>query len=214
MRWITRRRLAVAAAAALLIAACNVRVLAGGSPAQGRVTGIADCALVLGARVYDGERASPVLEDRLETALALYRGGTVQRILVSGDHGTAAYDEVNMMRAWLEARGVPPRDLFLDHAGFDTYSSVRRARDVFLARRIIVVTQRFHMPRALYIARALGLEADGARADRRRYRGAAYLEVREVGARVRALLDVTRDRSPHHGGAPIPITGDGLATRD
>jgi len=133
---------------------------------------------------------------------------------VSCDHGTAAYDEVNAMRAWLEARGVPPRDVFLDHAGFDTYSSMWRARDVFRVHHVIVVTQRFHLPRALYLARALGLEADGAPADRQRYRGAVYLEAREIAPPVRAVVDVSTHRSPHHGGAPIPIAGDGLATRD
>jgi SanA protein len=212
LRLITRRRLAIAAA--IIVVACNTAVIAGGTPIDAPSAGVADCALVLGARVFTGGRVSQVLEDRLATALALYRSGGVKRILVSGDHGTAAYDEVNAMRAWLEARGVPPRDIFLDHAGFDTYSSMRRARDVFLARRVIVVTQRFHLPRALYVARALGLEADGAPADRRRYRGAVYLEAREIGARVRAFVDVTINRAPHHGGAPIPITGDGLATRD
>jgi SanA protein len=79
---------------------------------------------------------------------------------------------------------------------------------------VIVVTQRFHLPRALYIARAIGLEADGAVADRRRYRGALWSEGREIGSRTRAFVDVATRRKPRHLGAPIPISGDGLATRD
>ena len=119
------------------IAVCNAAVIAGGTPIAAK-TGrpvSPDCALVLGARVYADGGVSPVLEDRLETALALYRDGRVSRILVSGDHGTTTYDEVNAMRRWLEARGVPPKDVFLDHAGFDTYSSIRRARDIFRVER-------------------------------------------------------------------------------
>lgn len=195
------------------VVACNAAVLAGGAPSKGRVDPV-DCALVLGARVYAGGEVSAVLEDRLETGLALYRSGRVSRLLLSGDHGGSDYDEVNTMRRWLEARGVPPEALFLDHAGFDTYSSMRRARDVFRVRRMLVVTQRFHLPRALYIARSLGLEADGVIADRRMYRGVVYSEAREIASRTRAFVDVARDREPRFLGAPIPIFTDGRATRD
>jgi vancomycin permeability regulator SanA len=217
-RFLTRRRLMFAAAlVALAVAACNTVVLARGAPlADDRDRGEApsDCALVLGAGVHADGSVSAVLEDRLETGLALYRDRRVARILVSGDHGTDGYDEVNAMRRWLEARGVPPGDVFLDHAGFDTYSSMWRARDVFRVRRMIVVTQRFHLPRALFIARSLGLEASGAPADRRPYRGAVYHELREVLSRTRAVIDVTTRRVPRHAGAEIAIAGDGRATRD
>jgi SanA protein len=202
-------------ALAVAVLACNALVLRRGLPfAEPRAaSGAYDCALVLGARVYADGTVSPVLEDRLATGLRLYREGKVSRLLVSGDHGKHGYDEVNAMRAWLEARGVPPEHVFLDHAGFDTYSSMIRARDVFGARRVVVVTQRFHLPRALYIARELGLEADGEPADLRVYRGVVYSEVREVASRTRALLDVTTHRVPRHMGAPIPLAGDGRATR-
>jgi SanA protein len=209
-----KRVLAACGVVAAAVAVCNVTVVWEGTPIVTGRTEAADCALVLGARVYPNGDVSQILEDRLETALELYRAGRVSRILVSGDHGKSSYDEVNTMRKWLEARGVAPGDVFLDHAGFDTYSSMVRARDVFRARSVIVVTQRFHLPRALYIARALGLEADGAAADRRLYRGAIWYEAREVASRTRAFVDVTSRRAPRHLGPAIPLSGDGLATRD
>jgi SanA protein len=212
----TRRRILLfAGALGVAVGACNLAVLRGGKPFAARLGQgeVADCALVLGARVYADGTVSPVLEDRLEIGLRLYREGRARRILVSGDHGSAAYDEVNAMRRWLEARGVPEADIFLDHAGFDTYSSMARARDVFHARRVIVVTQRFHLPRALYIARKLGLEADGAEADLRRYPGALYSETREIASRTRAFLDVATHRVPRHLGPPMPLSGDGRVTR-
>ena len=213
---VTRRRAALALLGiGLAVGACNALVISGGTPiATAAGEEPFDCAVILGARVYADGTPSPVLEDRLATGLALYRAGRARRLLVSGDHGHDSYDEPNAMRRWLEARGVPPEHVFLDHAGFDTYSSMRRARDVFEARRILVVTQRFHLPRALYIARALGLEADGAPADLRPYRGALYSEVREVASRTRAFVDVATDRAPRHLGPKVPIFGDGRATRD
>lgn len=193
----------------LAVAAANVWVLSGGRDAPVEAP---DCALVLGAGVGPGGVPSPVLRDRLDAALDLWRAGSVPRILVSGDHRTESYDEPNAMRAYLEARGVPADVIFMDHAGFDTYSSVWRARHVFGARRLVVVTQRFHLPRALWVARSLGMEASGAPADRRLYRGMAWFEAREVVSRTKALLDVAIARSPRHAGPPIPLSGDGRAT--
>ncbi len=211
LRWAAR----TLGVAALGVAACNLAVLLGGTPFAARLRDgeKADCILVLGARVYADGTVSPVLEDRLQTGLRLYREGRASRILVSGDHGGRDYDEVNAMRRWLESRGVPAADIFQDHAGLDTYSSLARARDVFGAQRVLVVTQRFHLPRALFIARRLGLQADGAAADLRVYRGAAYWEAREVASRTRAFVDVAVGRRPRHLGVGISLAGDGRATR-
>lgn len=115
--------------------------------------------IVLGARVYEDDRISAVLYDRLVKALELYRAGKVRKVLLSGDHGTVSYDEVNHMKDFMMKQGVPRRVLFLDHAGFNTYNSMVRARKVFLVEDCIVVTQRFHLPRALFIARKAGLRA-------------------------------------------------------
>ena len=133
--------LALTGLAALGVVAANLAVLDGGT--GGRVTGSVDCALVLGAGVRDDGSPSDVLRDRLDEALDLYRTGRVTRIIVSGDHQSARYDEPNAMRLYLEANGVPAPVIFMDHAGLDTYSSMWRARHVFGASRIVVVTQRF-----------------------------------------------------------------------
>lgn len=174
----------------------------------------AQTAVVLGALVYPDGRVSPMVAERLETTYELYRLGKVGRVLITGDHGQVEYDEVNAMRRYLEAKGVPPAHIFMDHAGFDTYDSLYRARAVFQVRSALVVTQRFHLPRALYIARRLGVEAHGVAADRFIYRDALYYEVREAAARIKAFGEVFLRRKPVFLGPVIPITGDGRETHD
>jgi SanA protein len=190
--------------AACIAAVANVVVLRGGR--EGGVTNL-DCALVLGAGVREDGSPSDVLRDRLDVALSLYRDGRVERILVSGDHRAESYDEPNAMRRYLEANGVPRAAIFMDHAGFDTYSSMWRAKNVFGAERVVVVTQAFHLPRALYVARSLGMAAEGASADRRLYRGIA-----ETISRTKAFFDVAVARRPHHEGPRIDLRGDGGVT--
>lgn len=174
----------------------------------------AQAAIVLGAKVYADGRVSLMLSDRLDTALALYQAGKVGKILVSGDHGRVEYDEVNTMRRYLEERGVPPEDIFMDHAGFDTYDSMYRARAIFACQDVIVVTQEFHLPRALWIAQQLGLEAQGVVADRHVYGSEDYYELREAAARIKAFGEVLVRRKPVFLGPVIPIDGDGRQTHD
>jgi SanA protein len=203
------RAVVVVGLIAMCMAVANLAVLHGGR--KGGVKNL-DCALVLGAGVRDDGTPSDVLRDRLDVALSLYRHGRVERILVSGDHRTDSYDEPNAMRRYLEANGVPREAIFMDHAGFDTYSSVWRAKNVFGAERVIVVTQDFHLSRALFVARSLGMAAEGASADRRTYRGIAWLHVRETISRTKAFVDVAVDRRPHHEGPRIDLRGDGRVT--
>jgi len=211
-----RRRLALvlAVATVLAVACANLALIRGGSDASHRpvATEPADCAVVLGAGLRDDGSPSDVLRDRLDESLALYRAGRVKRLIVSGDHRTPAYDEPNAMRVYLEGNGVPAEAIFMDHAGLDTYSSMWRARHVFGATRIVVVTQQFHLARAVWCARALGMEAEGSAADRHAYRGIAWLQMREVVSRTKALLDVTVGRTPRHDGPPIDLSGDGRVT--
>lgn len=174
-------------------------------------------ALILGAKVHSGGRLSHMLEDRVLTGLELYREGTVQKLLLSGDHGQKEYDEVNAMRAYLLKHGVPEQDIFMDHAGFNTYASMYRARDVFQVHDVIVVTQKFHLARAVYIAQQLGLHAVGLAADRRVYMPASQTKavLRETLARVKAFFDVhIWHAQPKYLGKVIPITGDGRNTVD
>jgi SanA protein len=186
------------AVALALVLAMNLTVIEGGS--GGRVAGEVDCALVLGAGVRDDGTPSDVLRDRLDESLALYRAGRVRRIIVSGDHHTVTYDEPNAMRAYLEANGIPAEAIVMDHAGFDTYSSMWRAKNVFGVSRVVVVTQQFHLARAVWLARSLGMEAEGSAADRHLYRGIAWLQVREVVSRTKAYVDVKVGRTPRFAG--------------
>jgi SanA protein len=155
-----------------------------------------------------------MLADRLETAVELYKSGKVDKLLLSGDHGQTTYDEVNAMLAYVRQRGVADEDAFTDHAGFSTYDTMYRARDVFEVRSALVVTQGFHLTRAVYTARVLGIDAVGVAADRRPYAGERQLIVRDWLARVKAFfqLHVTRPE-PRYLGPAIPIDGDGRATR-
>jgi len=173
----------------------------------------ADCILVLGAGVNNG-RPSLMLADRLDCALALYENGAAGKLLMSGDHGREEYDEVNVMKQEAVAAGVPSEDVFMDHAGFSTYESLYRARDVFLARRVIVVTQPYHLSRALYIAQALGLEAWGVGAEGENYYGQSYRNAREVLARVKDYFQCILQPEPTWLGEEIPVWGDGNATND
>lgn len=168
----------------------------------------AEVAIVPGALVNPNGKMSGMLADRVRQATALWKAGKVDRILVSGDHHTWAYDEPDTMRKVMVSEGVPPRIIFEDHAGFDTWATMVRARGIFGVRDAVVVTQGFHMPRALYLAEAAGIEATGLTADLHQwgYQGERS-EVREVLARVKAIADTTLD-APAMGGPSIPISGD------
>ncbi|MBI5457865.1 YdcF family protein [Candidatus Kaiserbacteria bacterium] len=168
-----------------------------------------EVALVLGASVYRG-KPSPVLAERADTAIALYRKGKVGKILVTGDNGALSYDEVTPVRKYLLGAGVASQDIFLDHAGFDTYSSMYRAREVFLAHSLTVVTQDFHLPRALWIARHLGIEAYGVVAEGGEH--SPYDYVREIPASIKAILNVMTERQPKYLGPTIPLSGNGEET--
>jgi SanA protein len=158
---------------------------------------------------------SSMLSDRITAAAELYEAGRVDKLLLSGDHGRKTYDEVGTMKAILLDRGIPAEDIFTDHAGFDTWDSAQRAKRVFAADSVVVVTQKFHMARALYDARRAGLDATGYAADKRDYgRVMPRLRVREAAARVKTLGDVVTSAEPHFLGHVIPITGDGRTSWD
>ena len=164
-------------------------------------------AVVLGASVRRGQ-PSPVLALRADAAIALYKSKKVRKILVTGDNGELQYDEVTPVRKYLINAGIPADDIFLDHAGFDTYSSMYRARNVFRVDSMTIVTQDFHMPRSLFVARHLGMTAYGLIAPGENTR--SY--VREVPASLKALLDLTVRRQPKYLGEPILLTGSGTST--
>lgn len=175
--------------------------------------GKADCILVLGAGVK-GDSPSPMLKDRLDRAIELYKNGAADKILMSGDHGRKGYDEVNVMKRYAAQSGVPTEDIFMDHAGFSTYESIYRARDVFGVKSVIIVTQKYHLFRALYIAERLGVEATGVSANPRSYAGAVYREAREVLARNKDFVKCIFKPKPTYLGDVIPISGNGNLTND
>lgn len=174
----------------------------------------ADCLLVLGAGIRTDGSPSPMLQDRLNTGIELYQNGAAPKLLMSGDHGRKKYNEVQTMKDIALDQGVPSEDVFMDHAGFSTYDSLYRARDVFQARKVIIVTQKYHLYRALYIARSLGLDAWGVSADTRRYRGQSQRDFREILARDKDFFVSVFKPLPKYLGDTIPITGNGDLTND
>lgn len=176
----------------------------------------ADAVLILGARVFSNGGVSLMLKDRLTVGYELYATGKVPKILVSGDHGQKEYDEVNTMKEFLKKKGVPAEDIFMDHAGFNTYDSIYRARDIFQVKKVIIVTQEYHLMRALFIARELGLDAYGVVADQHHYPGVMLRnEIREIAARNKDFfLAKFLQPKPRFLGEVIPVTGDGGLTDD
>ncbi len=171
-------------------------------------------AIVPGALVMPSGKLSQITFDRAVSALELYQAGKVKRILVSGDHGTKSYDEVNTIRKFLLAHGVRKEDLFLDHAGFDTYSTMVRAQKVFCVKDAVIATQEFHLFRAVFIARMKGLEAYGFKADKRHYEHIRYYKFREIFANGKTIFEVMCNSKPRFLGEKIPVTGDSKKSWD
>lgn len=172
-----------------------------------------DCILVLGAGIWE-DKPSPMLEDRLLQGITLYNNQTSSKIIMSGDHGKKEYDEVNVMKDFAIEKGVKSEDIFMDHAGFSTYDSVYRAKEIFKAQKIIIVTQKYHLHRALYVAEKLGIEAYGVASNPREYRGQVVRELREVLARDKDFFKCIIKPEPTYLGDTIPVSGNGDATND
>lgn len=174
----------------------------------------ADCILVLGAGVRRDGSPSPMLEDRILTGIDLYNKGVSDRLIMSGDHSTKGYDEVNTMKRYAVEKGIPSEHIFMDHAGISTYDSIYRAKEIFQADKIIIVTQQYHLYRAIYTARALGIEAYGVSADIRVYAGQDLREIREKAARVKDFFMAIFKPNPKFLGDTIPVSGNGDITND
>lgn len=172
-----------------------------------------DAILVLGAGLRNG-KPSPVLKDRLDTAYEVYESGAANKIIVSGDHGTKTYDEVNVMKDYLINKGVPSENIFMDHAGFSTYDSIYRAKEIFQAKKIVIVTQEFHLYRSLYVASKFNLEVKGISATLRHYTGETTFELREILARDKDFIKTIFKPEPKYLGDAIPVFGDGNITND
>ena len=171
----------------------------------------ADCILIFGAGVKD-DKPKPMLRDRLLTGIELYKSGAAKKIIMSGDHGRADYDEVNVMRAFALEQGVRAEDIFLDHAGFSTYDSVYRAKNIFGAENIIIVSQKYHLYRALYISEKLDVKAAGVSANLNTYGGQLKRDIREIIARDKDFFKCIVKPEAEIMGDKIPLDGDGSIT--
>ena len=173
-----------------------------------------DCILVLGCKVHDSGEPSHMLRDRLMRGIELYNLGISEKILMSGDHGQTNYNEVQAMKEYAMDAGIPSEDVFMDHAGFSTYESLYRAKEIFGVNKVVVVTQEYHLYRTLYMAEKLGLEAYGVSADFHTYWGQTMRDVREVLARTKDFVQVVIKPEPTYLGDKIDIHGDGNVTND
>ena len=208
----------------LVIAMAPVFVVSGyvKSAADGRILSMeeatrledVDCIIVLGCQVRQDGSLSHMLRDRLIRGVGLYQAGAAPKLLMSGDHGRVDYDEVGAMKQYAIEQGVPSQDVFMDHAGFSTYETVYRAKEIFQADKVIIVTQEYHLYRALYIADQLGLEAYGVSADLNTYGGQTMRDLREVLARCKDFGMCIFLPEPEYLGEAIPVSGNGDVTND
>lgn len=171
-----------------------------------------DCIMVLGCGIKDRETPSPMLKDRLDVAILLYRNGAAPKILMTGDNGTVSHNEIHVMLNYALKQGIPKKDIFCDHAGFSTYESMYRGKSIFKIDKMIVITQTYHMYRSLYIANKLGIKAIGVSADQEQYSGKFGRESREIFARVKDYFQSFYKPKPTFGGEEIPITGSGVSS--
>ncbi len=173
-----------------------------------------DCILVLGCQVKDNGVPSDMLKDRLARGIELYEEEAAPKLLMSGDHGREEYDEVGAMKQWAIDSDISSENIFMDHAGFSTYESMYRAKEIFEADKIIIVTQEYHLYRALYIADKLGIEAYGVASDYHTYAGQSMRELREILARCKDFATAIFKPEPTYMGEAIPVSGNGDLTND
>ena len=173
-----------------------------------------DCLLVLGCGIINNERPTLMLKDRIEKSVELYKLGLSQKIIMSGDHSRNNHDEVNIMKNHAIKNGVPSQDIFMDHAGFCSYDSIYRAKEIFGAEKIIIVTQKYHLYRSLYIANKLGIKAYGIKADARIYVKILYYEMRELLAVCKNIFKCRKMPKPRFLGEKISLNQSGDVTND
>lgn len=173
----------------------------------------AECIIVLGAGIKT-DKPSPLLQDRLDKAIELYNAGVAPKIIMSGDHGKKEHDEVNVMKDYAIEQGIASEDIFMDHAGFSTYDTMYRAKNIFGVKKAIIVTQKYHIYRSVYIANNLGIDAVGVPAENIKHKWAIYREAREVLARNKDLFKCLIGSKSKIVGENIDITGNGDITND
>lgn len=186
------------------------RVVKSDSLPEGEV----DCIMVLGCQVKEDGEPGHMLRDRLQRGVEVYNLGAADKILMSGDHGKTDYNEVETMKQYAIDEGIDSENVFMDHAGFSTYESIYRAKEVFGVEKMVIVTQEYHLYRALYIAEQLGIEAYGVASDYHTYAGQSMRDLREVLARAKDFVTTIVKPEPTYLGDFIDIHGDGDITND
>ena len=181
---------------------------------DGMPDGKYDCILVLGCGLTEAGEPKQMLRARLDCAIGLYKEGVSEKLLMSGDHGRVTYDEVNAMKDYAIKEGVPSGDIFMDHAGFSTYETMYRAKAIFEVQSACIVTQEYHLYRAVFDAEKMGIAAVGVCAEQNHTVKQAYREMREITARNKDLLYCIVKPKPTYLGDIIPISGNGDATND
>lgn len=207
---------AVALAIVVVFAVTNVVTIVGskGSIVSADEASIssADAIVVLGASVFADGTPSGILQDRLDDGIALYFAGVAPKLIMSGDNGTESYNEVRVMKQYAIAQGVPSEDIFCDHAGFSTYESMYRAKYVFGCQRIVVATQTYHLYRALWSAKSLGMQATGVPSDYHEYQKQLQYDIREVPARTKDFFKALFRMPSTYVGDAISLDQDGDVT--
>ena len=173
-----------------------------------------DCLLVLGAGIIENSRPTLMLKDRLDKSIELYKKGIAPKMIMSGDHSKVNHDEVGIMKKYAIERGVPSENIFMDHAGFCTYDSIYRCKEIFGAKKIIIVTQKYHLYRSIFIAEFLGINAYGIKSDARKYTKMPYHLVREMFAIVKNFIKCILKTKPKYLGEKISLKQSGDVTND
>lgn len=176
-------------------------------------TDSADAILVLGAGLKNG-KPGKLLSDRLDTAIALYEKGQTKKLIMSGDHRTDMYDEVTAMKEYALAKGVPIDAIYLDHYGVDTYDSLYRAKTVFQVNKLIVVTQKYHLYRALYMGERLGIDVIGVPSHITEFEDKLQQDVREFFARVKAVYRLMNNDTSRYESTPVSLEDSGVKTHN
>lgn len=165
-----------------------------------------DVGIIFGAGIK-GDQPSKYLKDRLDAGISLYKANRINKILLSGDNGRDEYDELTVMKNYCFRNGVDTTKIFIDYAGFDTYSTMYRAKHIFNIKKATLISQEYHLNRAIYIGQKLGIKSVGYSANKGEYLGYKYVCFREYGSIFKSFLDVFRNREPHFLGNPIDING-------
>jgi SanA protein len=162
--------------------------------------------IIFGAGI-NGDQPSKYLKDRLDAGISLYKNHTIQKILLSGDNGRDEHDELTVMKIYCYKNGVDTTKIYIDYAGFDSYSTMYRAKHLFKIDTAILVSQKYHLARAVYLGNSLGVKSYGFVADVGEYRGHRYVKTREYLSVFKSVVDVFRDREPRFMGDEVNING-------